>query len=131
MKLKQLTESLENRYYFNEDLSKFNFTGMSSEHKSISELPDELAYELYDITKSKWFTYAFLDTNQYKSLPIAVVDHHGNQLKFKKYQVPWVVSQPVWSWISDERTPEQQTFIDNNIEEIDKAFKQYILDIGF
>lgn len=115
--------------------STFEFTGMSSEHKDVLEkdygLPYEEAHALIELTGSRYFTYAWLDTPQYKELPIAVVDYHAKQLKFKKYQRPWAVSSPVWSWIADERTPEQQKFIDEHIDEIDKAFKEYIINTGF
>lgn len=131
---------MDSRYLFealnlslSEDISSnFNFTDISSEHKDVCEknygLPYEEATKLFNITGSRYFTYAWLDTPQYKALPIAVVDYPAKYLKFKKYQRPWVVSNPVWTWISDERTEEQQEFINNNIKEIDEAFKQYILD---
>ena len=112
----------------------FRFTNMSSEHTNIFDrdygLPYEQAKFLFAITGSEWYTYAWMDS-PIGEIPIAVVDNNGKRLKFKKYQRPWVVAHPVWNWIAEERTPKQQQYINDNLDEIDAAFKQYILDIGF
>ena len=124
-----LSESINESLFNN-----LKFISMSSEHKDILNnnygLPFDEARQLLNSTGSRYFTYAILDSPIGK-LPVAVSPHHAKQLKFKKYQKPWVVSNPVWEWIAEERTDKQQKFIDDNIEDIDEAFKEYITQIGF
>ena len=129
IEVNNLSESINESLFDN-----LKFISMSSEHKDILDknhgLPFDEARQLLNLTGSRYFTYATLDSPIGK-LPIAVSPHNAKQLKFKKYQKPWVVSNPVWEWIAKERTDKQQKFIDDNIEDIDEAFKEYITQIEF
>lgn len=104
------------------------FVYMADEHK---ELPRSL---LVSSEKLEYCTYAWIETdeivvqNDYQNLiPIAVIDYKP---KYSR-RTNFALSEPVWNWITDLRSVEEQQFIDRNIDKINELFIEFAEANGF
>ena len=121
----------------------FKFVGISSEHKYIPNhllLSSERTernrrnnweYKNDDVTPydeysfNQFCTYAWIETDEVdvsnesdNQLPIAVIDYKPKYSKREQF----VFEEPIWSWIEESRTEEQQRWISRNIDKLNDAF---------
>lgn len=92
------------------------FTSMSSEHK--------------DVPNSKLFcTYAWIETDEIDSeeFAIAVMDYKPSHSK----RTEFIFSEPIWNWIAEDRTEEQQKFIDKNFDKLNELFIDFAQKNGY
>lgn len=104
------------------------FVSMADEH---TELPRSL---LVGSEKSVYCTYAWIETdeivvqNDYQNrIPITVIDYRP---KYSR-RTNFVMSNPIWTWITDLRSAEEQRFIDKNIDKINEIFIEYAESNGY
>lgn len=104
------------------------FVSMADEH---TELPRSL---LVGSEKLVYCTYAWIETdeivvqNDYQNLiPITVIDYKP---KYSR-RTTFVISNPIWDWIEDLRSAEEQRFIDRNIDKINEIFIEYAKSIKY
>lgn len=104
----------------------FKFVGISSEQKP---LPIELVHiserpkRYDDRTEHQYCTYAWIETDEVETnkdnkIPIAVKD--SKYMYSKRTQ--FVFEEPIWDWIEEERTEEQQKWIEQNINKLNDMF---------
>ena len=125
------------------------FVGMASEHTTIPEslmdksefrknnqTPDYLRYS-YDPSTNKnvdngkysvYCTYAWIKTDEIEvhndyddEIPVAVMDYKP---KYSK-RTQFVFEEPVWHWIEDLRTADEQRWISKNIDKLNEIFKDF------
>ena len=104
------------------------FIDMADEH---TDLPRSL---LVGSEKLVYCTYAWIETdeivvqNDYQNrIPITVIDYKP---KYSR-RTTFVISNPIWDWIEDLRSAEEQRFIDKNIDKINEIFIEYAKSIKY
>lgn len=123
-------------------------TGMADEHTRIpescmdksefrknNETPDYLRWDYVNGKKvdngqySVYCTYAWIETDEIdtEKFPIAVMDYKP---KYSK-RTNFIFSEPLWNFMKDERTKEQQQFIDKNFDKINSLFIDYAKSQGY
>jgi len=97
------------------------FVGMASEHTPIPESCMD-KYAVY-------CTYAWVETDEIdtEDFPIAVLDYKP---KYSK-RTNFIFSDPIWRFIQDERTREQQEFIDKNFNKLNELFIDFAKTQGY
>lgn len=122
------------------------FTSMSSEHKEVPNkclISSEMTQRNrrgYESRDDKWnpydeysfniyCTYAWIETDEIDSeeFAIAVMDYKPSYSK----RTEFVFSEPIWNWIAEERTEEQQTFIDKNFSKLNELFIDFAQKNGY
>lgn len=128
------------------------FTGMADEHTRIPESCMDKSefnksnyspeYELAIKTKNfqkifrenlpehaVYCTYAWIETDEIdtEEFPIAVMDYKP---KYSK-RTNFIFSEPIWSFMKDERTKEQQQFIDKNFDKLNELFIAFAKSQGY
>lgn len=124
------------------------FTGMSSEHKAIpescmdksefrknNETPNYLRWDYVNGKKvdngqySIYCTYAWISTDEIdtEDFPIAVMDYKPSYSKRSTF----IFSEPIWNFIKDERTPQQQQFIERNFDKLNDLFIDFAKSQGY
>ena len=107
------------------------FTAMASEH---TELPKNLIESSERNTEyGPFVTYAWFnvenDSNneQLQDIAIAVMDYKPSYSR----RTMFVFTEPIWHFIQDERTPQQQEFINKNIDKLNDLFIDFAHTEGF
>ena len=81
-----------------------------------TELPNDVIRKYFgNYVHPEYCTYAYIEVNDDR-FPVAFQDYREGR-KQKKF----VNSEPIWNFIKDKRTPEQQAFIDSHLKEISDA----------
>lgn len=100
-----------------------------SEMRKSNEKPDYQRWD-HDVEKYKVYcTYAWIETDEIETedFPIAVMDYKP---KYSKRTI-YVFAEPIWQFMQDERTPEQQKFIERNLNKINELFIDFAQSQGF
>ena len=95
------------------------FTCKASEHK---EVPKQY---LVGSEEKVYCTYAWIKTDELNiedQIPIAVLDYKP---KYSR-RTQFVLEDPIWNWIEEERTSEIQLWISKNIDRINEEFKSFM-----
>ena len=95
------------------------FTGKAGEHK---EVPKQY---LVGSEEKAYCTYAWIETDELNiedQIPIAVLDYKP---KYSR-RTQFVLEDPIWNWIEEERTSEIQLWISKNIDRINEEFKSFM-----
>ena len=127
------------------------FTSLSSEH---TRLPENLIdksemnkhnysseYEhavLFNNYKAQFYckepyvvycTYAWIQTDEIDSeeFPIAVLDYKP---KYSR-RTTFIFKEPIWKFMQDERTNEQQKFIDQNFDKLNDLYLDFAKSQGY
>ena len=96
----------------------FNQSVLPSEHKF---LPNHLCekYERSNGESKVGCTYTSFITDEFEEpIYIAVIPYKISRSPRTMY----VLSEPIWNFIADQRTLDQQLFIDKHIDEINEKF---------
>lgn len=112
------------------DKSEFNKSNYSPEY--------ELAVKTGNFQKifrdnlpehAVYCTYAWIETDEINTeeFPIAVMDYKP---KYSK-RTNFIFSEPIWSFMKDERTKEQQQFIDRNFDKLNDMFIAFAKSQGY
>jgi hypothetical protein len=100
------------------------FTSMSSEHTTIPK-------QCLDKSEHKdvYCTYTWIETDEIdtEKFPIAVMDYRP---KYSK-RTNFIFSEPLWRFMQDERTREQQEFIDKNFDKLNELFIDFAKTQGY
>jgi len=81
-----------------------------------TELPYDVIRKYFgNYVHPKYCTYAYIEVNGDR-FPVAFQDY-----KEGRKQTVFVYSEPIWNFIKERRTPEQQAFIDSHLKEISDA----------
>lgn len=105
------------------------FTGFASEHK---EIPEYLYVKGENKENKQYCTYAYLETDEINTdtsekICIAVMTYKPKRSQRNIF----VFSEPIWNFIADERTKEQQNFLNKNLDKINDIWVEYANSQGY
>ena len=106
-----------------------------SEFRKNNETPDYIRWDYVNGKKvdngqySIYCTYAWISTDEIdtEDFPIAVMDYKPSYSK----RTNFIFSEPIWNFIKDERTKEQQQFIDKNFDKLNDMFIAFAKSQGY
>lgn len=96
----------------------------SSEHTSIPNHLKEKSEK-----NEVYCTYAWIYADEIgeEEFPIAVLDYKPSYSR----RTQFVFSEPIWKFIEDERTNEQQHFIDKNLDKLNELWIECAKSQGY
>jgi len=99
-----------------------------TERNRVSYNESWLSHDLDRASYKVYCTYAWIETDEIEvhnnfgnQIPVAVMDYRP---KYSR-RTQFVFEEPVWHWIEDLRTPDEQRWISRNIERINELFKEF------
>ena len=104
------------------------FTGLADEH---GELPENL--KVKGEKNTAYITYAWVETNELnenevlEEFIITVMDYKPA----RSQRTEFIFSDPIWHFIQEERTEEQQRFIDKNFDKLNELFIEFAKSQGY
>lgn len=101
-----------------------------SEMRKSNALPDYLKVGKDQNERYKIYcTYAWIETDEIDSenFPVTVITYRPKYSKRTQY----VLADPIWDFMKDERTPEQQKFIDKNLDKLNTLFIECAQSQGY
>ena len=96
----------------------------SSEH---TEIPDYLKDKSEKNIVFCTYAWIFSDEIGEEEFPIAVLDYKPQKSK----RIQFIFSDPIWHFISEERTKEQQEFIDKNLDKLNELWIECAHNSGY
>lgn len=111
------------------DKSEMNKNNYSPEYEN-AEIGKDLQAMFY--CKEKYVvycTYAWIKTDEIDSeeFPIAVLDYKP---KYSK-RTTFIFKEPIWKFMQDERTSEQQKFMDQNFDKLNELYLDFARSQGY